>query len=273
MISELPARAFRKARTIYWHENQKVREFIWKKSREGRLNQARLEGLRAKFKGQRCFIIGNGPSLKKLDLKVLQNELTIGSNGIFLIREEMGFLPTFLTVEDNLVAEDRSNQLNSLSGTIKIFPHDLAYCLLPDESTIFVNFVRQYRTFPRFSENFAEIAYWGGTVTFMNLQFAYYLGCREIYLIGVDHNYKLPDPSKIVDTVITSDADDVNHIHPDYFGKGYRWHDPKVERMEESYRFAQSFLQNHGIQSYNATLGGKLEVFARKSFDDLFKGR
>ena len=38
-----------------------------------------------KYEGKRCFIIGNGPSLKLEDLNRLKNEITIASNKIYLI--------------------------------------------------------------------------------------------------------------------------------------------------------------------------------------------
>lgn len=219
----------------------------------------------------RAFIIGNGPSLARMDLSQLKDEITIGCNGIFLLFDQSDFRPTFYTVEDRLVAEDRASIINSLTGMTKIFPEDLSYCLKKDEETIYVNFIRQYPDFPRFSENFGTKVYWGGTVTMLNLQLAYYLGIRDVYLIGVDHNYQPhTDQDQKMGNVITSSADDVNHFHPDYFGKGYRWHDPKVDRMEQAYREAKHFFESHGGKIYNATMGGNLEVFPRINYRQLF---
>lgn len=105
----------------------------------------------------------------------------------------------------------------------------------------------------------------------MNMQLAHYLGASIIYLIGFDHNYVKPKAADRVDgPVITSATDDSNHFDPRYFGAGYRWHDPKVERMEKAYRVAKDFFNAHGVQIFNATAGGKLEVFPRVNFDSLF---
>jgi len=213
--------------------------------------------------------MGNGPSLRKTDVTLLGTEVTIGSNGIFLMFDEMGYKPTFLTVEDRLVAEDRAETLNAINGTQKIFPRDLSYCLKPDPSTLYVNFSRDYEGFPRVSDEFDRVVYWGGTVSFLNLQLAYHLGCNPIYLIGFDHSYAVPDRDDS-SPVITSEGDDPNHFHPDYFGKGYRWHDPEVDRMEAGYRACRGFCDSRGVSVYNATVGGKLEVFDRVDFDVLF---
>lgn len=233
-------------------------------------NERKLLALKNRYAGRRAFIIGNGPSLRNTDIKKIEGEITIGCNGIFLLFKELGFQPTFYTVEDRLVAEDRSPIINRLKGMIKIFPIDLRKWLAPDDDTIYINFVRQYNDFPRFSPAFEQLAYWGGTVTFLNLQFAYYLGIREVYLIGVDHRYHAPSVTdEVKGVVITSHTQDINHFHRDYFGPGYRWHDPKVERMEQAYREAKRFFENHGGIIYNATVGGELEVFPRVEYSQI----
>ena len=92
-----------------------------------------------------------------------------------------------------------------------------------------------------------------------------------MYLIGMDHEYKPPTKTDEVDgVVITSRSTDVNHFHPDYFGPGYRWHDPKVERMEKAYLAAREFSLRDNMRIFNATSGGKLEVFPRVDYDSLF---
>jgi hypothetical protein len=246
-----------------------ISRYAWRLGPSGRENRRRLESLRDRYRGRRCFILGGGPSLAKTDLTRLRDELTIGCNAIFLIFDRMGFLPTFYTVEDQLVAEDRAERINALHGTTRVFPRDLSYCLRPDRSTVYVNFRRSYNGFPKFSADLARVVYWGGTVTFLNLQLAYFLGCREVYLLGVDHSYRVPDNLK--STVIISRTPDENHFHPDYFGPGFRWHDPKVERMEEAYKCARDFASAHGMRILNATLGGSLEVFPRVEFASLFE--
>lgn len=234
-------------------------------------NEKKLLALKNKFKGRRAFIIGNGPSLTKTDIRLLKDEITIGCNGIFLLFKDMGFLPTFYTVEDTLVAEDRAEIINRIRGTLKVFPYDLRYCLKPDGDTVFVNFVRKYRGFPKFSSDFSRNVFWGGTVTFLNLQLAYYLGIREVYLIGIDHSYQVPSSAqRRRGAVILSQSDDTNHFHSDYFGPGFRYHDPLPERMEVSYEKARSFFEKNGGAIYNATAGGRLEVFERRPFACLF---
>ena len=241
----------------------------WSAGAAGRENRRRLRRLRDKYRGSRCFVMGNGPSLLKCDLNLLESEVTIASNANYLIWDQLTYVPTFLTVEDTLVLEDRAAELRGLEGTTRIFPFDHEASFgPPSESLVYVNFLRNYPGVPRFSYAFDRRCFWGGTVSFLNLQLAAFLGCKEIVLIGFDHSYKVPE-DKIRDNVIVSDEADVNHIHPDYFGPGYRWHDPHVHLMEQAYQHARSSLGEAGIRVLNATVGGKLEVFDRVPYTSL----
>ena len=45
---------------------------------------------------------------------------------------------------------------------------------------------------------------------------------------------------------------------------------PEVERFELGYQAAEAYAKEHQIKIYNATRGGKLEIFERVEFDSLF---
>ena len=235
-------------------------------------NEKKLRDLKDRHRGQRAFIMGNGPSLNKCDLSLLGDEITFGVNSIFLNYEKMGFHPTYYVVEDVFVAEDRADQISSYREPVKFFGSNLKYFLDPEGETIWLN-VRNlsidHPEFPRFSTNAIRMLWAGGTVSYLCMQLAYYMGFSEIYLIGFDHNYVIPESARVEGINITSQDSDPNHFHPDYFGKGYRWHDPCVERMENAYRKAKLFFEKNNVKIFNATIGGHLEVFPRVDFDKL----
>jgi hypothetical protein len=236
----------------------------------------RLEKLRAICARIRtCVILGNGPSLKQVNLDSLRHVPTFGANGLYLAYPNTSFRATFHVVEDHLVAEDRAADLNQLRESIKFFPTYLAYCLEDDGATIF------YRHLPRpsaktggfdFSPDAADRTYAGCTVTFSSLQLAYYLGFRRILLAGLDHNYAIPADVKTRQdynvSVLDMSSDDPNHFNRDYFGKGKRWHDPQVHKMEAAYVCARKFFQQQGVEIHNCTAGGKLEVFPRRPLQE-----
>ncbi len=223
-----------------------------------------IERLHNMHKGQPAVIIGNGPSLLKTDPRTIKNAITFGCNSIFLLD---GFKPTYYFVEDVLVAEDRAAIINKLPWT-KFFPKDLNKFLT--NGTFFNVDRAQWINF--FSEDFALGIEMNATVTYTMLQAAFYMGCDPVYLIGVDHNYVVNNSDiERNNTVFTSKTDDPNHFHPDYFGKGLRWHDPRVDRMEAAYRLARRANENDGRKVFNATAGGRLEVFERVSFDTIVR--
>jgi len=69
--------------------------------------------------GKRVFLLGNGPSLLQTDVDKLCREITIGSNSIFLLFDKRAFQPTYYTIEDRLVAEDRAAEANALAESLR----------------------------------------------------------------------------------------------------------------------------------------------------------
>jgi hypothetical protein len=238
-------------------------------------NEKKIASLRNKYKGKRCFIIGNGPSLNTLDLSKLKNEFTFGVNAIYLNYENMGFYPNFYVIEDYLVAEDRAEEINSYNKSdLKFFGTYLDYVLKKDSKSIHLNVQMKYTEpfSPFFSTNCVRKLGVGGSVTFLCLQLAYYMGFETVYMIGFDHNYHIPKEAKLDETtVILSESDDINHFSKSYFGKGYRWHDPKVDRMAMGFLEAKNKFEKDGRKIINATNGGKLEVFPRVTYNKIFQ--
>jgi hypothetical protein len=236
-------------------------------------NARRLRELRDRHHGGRCFVIGSGPSVNRQDLRPLAAEVTFGFNAFYLAADRFGFLPTYYLVEDPLPAQDNAAQLQALRGTTKILPWDLRRILRPDAATVYVDFDRHYGNFPdpgfpRFSADASSVVYWGGTVAFMALQIACYMGFRDTYLLGIDLSYEVP--SNLTSSVITSSGPDANHFHADYFGAGKRWHDPKVERMQHSFDVAREALEARGCRLFNAGAGGNLQRVPRVELAGLF---
>ena len=237
----------------------------------------KLKPLKDKFKGKRCFIVGNGPSLNKCDLTFLKDEYTFAVNGIFYKTEEMGFKPTFYMVEDGHVVDDNLEKINAYDPPYKFFPALYKEKIVKTDNTYFfaadLGFYRgDHPSFekPRFSKDFSEVSYCGQSVTYLNMQLAYYLGFTEVYLIGMDFSYQIRETDEVRGATLVSNEDDVNHFHPDYFGKGKKWHDPKVHNVAKNYEFANENFEANNRKIYNATIGGKLEIFERVDYNSLF---
>lgn len=237
----------------------------------------KIASLKNRFKGERCFIIGNGPSLNAIDVSKLRNDCVFAVNGIFYKQEEMGFDPTFYVVEDSSVMKENIAAIRAYRAGHKFFPtiyRDL------HEAADNVQFFRMNRGFyertspsfcvPKFSFDAASRLYCGQSVTYINLQLAYYFGFKTVYLIGMDFAYVIPTSATVTGDLIRSAGDDPNHFHPAYFGAGKTWHDPKLHRVLLSYELARDIYAADGREIVNATHGGKLEVFRRASYESLF---
>jgi Protein of unknown function DUF115 len=232
------------------------------------------------YKGKRCFIIGNGPSLNKHDLSLLENEYTFGVNSFYYKTRESGFRPFFYVVEDSSVMKENIEEIRKFDAPFKFFPTNYRRLHPKRPNTFFFKMNRGFYeksspnfVVPRFSTDASKVLYCGQSVTYINLQLAYFMGFSEVYLIGMDFSYIIPDSHKRTGDVLLSDSDDPNHFHKDYFGKGKTWKDPKLDRVGLNYRMAKLVYEATGRRIFNATAGGSLEVFDRVDYESLFNGK
>lgn len=234
-------------------------------SADGRRSARELRALKDAYVGQRAFIIGNGPSLRGMDLSPLRSEVTFGLNRIYLLFDRMGFSTTFLVSVNPLVIEQCANELEATSCRKILSWGSRRYLARTDRIT----FVRSLSR-PQFSRDPSRGAWEGATVTFVAMQLAYYLGFTEVILIGVDHQFATSGPAH---ATVVSEGDDASHFDPRYFGKGFRWQLPDLEMSEHAYRLARQAYDAGGRRIVNATVGGQLEVFPRADYTTLVRAR
>lgn len=235
----------------------------WFNSREGQASAARIKQYHNKYKGERCFIMGNGPSLNKTDLSKLQNEFTFGLNRIYLMFDELGFQTSFLVSVNKLVIEQCAEEISALKMP-KFLKWQTRDAITFDEHTAFI---RSSPTRTRFSKVPDNYLFEGATVTYVAMQLAYFMGFTEVNLIGVDHNFVTKGkPHK----AIVSEGDDPNHFSPKYFGKGFKWQLPDLELSEYAYGLAKTAFEDDGRTIRDATVGGKLTVYPKVDYESLF---
>ncbi len=142
-------------------------------------------------KGQRCFIVGNGPSLRHIDMTRLKNEITFGSNRCYLGYEDWGFSFKYWGIMDRLQIEEyyKDYETHFLSESTNFLPFEYLP-LLRIRNSCPVNHLYGAFDFPKFADTCDKI-YLGYTVTYMLIQIAAIMGCSPIILIGVDHRYNL----------------------------------------------------------------------------------
>ncbi len=222
-----------------------------------------LRPLHNAYQGNRCFIIGNGPSLKNTDMRKLRGEYTFGMNRIYLMFPELGFETSFFVSINDLVIEQCAADIQKLSIPKFIAWHAHQW-LQPDENMFFLH--TSY-TGPKFATDITKRLWEGATVTYVALQTAYYLGFSEVILIGVDHSFATKGKPN---TTVVSQGDDPNHFNPAYFGKGFRWQLPDLDTSEVGYAMARQAYETDGRRVLDATVGGKLTIFPKVEYDSLF---
>lgn len=215
--------------------------------------------------GERCFIIGNGPSLKQTDLSLLKNEITFGMNRFYLAFGDLGFTTSYYLSINSLVIEQCIHDILALPMP-RFLSWRSRYALPapPDEKTIFLHTTYTGVTF---AADARRRLWEGATVTYVALQLAFYMGFEQVILIGVDHNFTTQGKPN---TTVVSQGDDPDHFHSGYFGKGFRWQLPDLETSERAYRLAKSAYERAGRTVLDATVGGKLQVFPKVDYASLF---
>jgi len=242
----------------------------------------RLMELKDRYRGQRCVIIGNGPSLNKTDLEQLRGMPTFGVNGIYYADTRLPEPLTFYVVEDTKVFEE--NRADVLGyGREKAGAFILPTFYRPslgedDDPVMFRMNGGFYRADdpsfarPRFSTNAAEVLFCGQSVTIINLQLAYWMGFSEVGLIGMDFSYAIPEGTTIKGHHYTSAGDDPNHFDSRYFGAGKTWKDPRLDRVLANYELAKAIYASDGRRIVNCTVGGALEAFERQDLAAFARG-
>ena len=148
--------------------------------------------LENQFKDRRCFIVCTGPSLAYKELFFLKDEITLGVNLAPLMFDQLGFQPSFNLVSDKFVYPNfkevfkkltKGNETKKIiiASACETFPNELE-----DENTYFIP-KKHPQKIINFSENPLRDGFWRGkTVAYDALQFAYFLGFKEVYVLGMD---------------------------------------------------------------------------------------
>jgi len=221
----------------------------------------KIEEFHGIYQGKRCFVIGTGPSLTMDDLEVLHmhHEKCFSVNDIIKAFDKTVWRPDFLVAEDHDQLSDETICWNSLEAPY-IFLGDTheGFWARRYHDNIFryhLVYERCVNKLPKFSEDFARKSYMGCTVIYSCIQLAVYMGFEEIYLLGVDFSY----------------ADEENAVYKHFYSEekpnaiGY------TKEVTNAFISAKKYADKKGIKIWNATRGGKLEIFERVEFDKLFE--
>jgi hypothetical protein len=237
-----------------------------------------LRSLRNKHAGQRCFILGNGPSLDLKDIETIRNEVTFASNKIYLFFDQTEWRPTYYSVEDTLVMAQCEKAIRSMTGTVKLLPHHMMHVARRHKSYNIYRYLRASNpsqplsdpNFPGFSTDSSRGVAWGSTVVYSQIQLAVHMGFSSIALLGLDHDYNV---GPLVSPGVHVSVGEQNHFHPDYRRKGEKWHAPNLDVLEVAYAKARKMAEVNNTSIVNCSRRSKLDVFPKMNFETFLSVR
>ncbi len=261
---------------IFRRANYKIKRHL----KNNKPNRNRWRHLKGKYKGERVFLLGNGPSLNKTPLYFLKNEYTMCFNHFNILDERLNWFPDFYMSTDNLVVHDIIKSVDSIADKSK-------FVFLPDIHFRGDNFIKKTKNLENlfwleqihgqgFSTELPKVNL-GGSVIYEGFQVLNYLGFKEIYFIGVDMNFQTHTSVKNINAgetdIISEEDDDPNHFDPRYFGKNKKFHQPEdyvVNFILNNLKYLSKVADKFNLRIFNAGYDSKVEFFPKVDFKDFF---
>lgn len=223
----------------------------------GEYRNHRIEKFENIHRGEKCFIIGLGSSLRYEDLDYLyeKKQKCFSMNLIHKAYNKTKWRPDYYVAQDVLIANREKQVFDYLDG-IDAFISDgsKSFCQEQHTDNIYINHMACYgyedEEMP-FSEDFAQICYMSGTVAYACIQLAVYMGFSEIYLYGIDFSGLGKTCTHFFEC--ETDGEEYTTAHQFYV----------------CYMSAKKYAEQHGIRIWNASRGGDLEIFDRIKLEDI----
>lgn len=224
--------------------------------------ERKLLTFKDKYKGRRCFIVANGPSLRISDLEQIKanKDISFGMNRIYVLFDKTSWRPDFYLVQDPTIVRACNKEIEKNLRETQIFMklsgepwNKIPNAIFYDLNHLYVD--RNIK--PTFGDGKNGCFIDGKTVTYTAMQLAVYMGFSEIYLLGCDSNYS--KDNKVINTA----------SYPDermYDSKKVGMN-PDMEYNFMAYQAAKEYLEGCDSKIYNATRGGMLEIFERVDID------
>lgn len=218
--------------------------------------------------GKIGFLMGNGPSVVMQDLEKISrmdNIVTFAANRIHLVYDQSEYRPDYVISSDEQVIKDFGQEIINANKGYKVF-----FASFFKNTTLMGDYVwiklKNGRPF-KFSEKIQKKVMSGGGSLNVALQIGYYMGIREFYLYGVDHDFNFEKSDK--NSEYEAKGDD-NHFIKNY-RSGRAWQAPRSELIEETFIKLDKKLRTEGGKLINSTHGGKLEVLKRIPLNEVFE--
>lgn len=243
--------------------------------------------------GQRCFILGNGPSLEKENLDLLKNEVIFTVNQLYKsdIFEKVNsnyhvIIDTnfFVYDESHLNRDERVGKMKEFFNSEKVvFLHHAGKNFISnlEVPTEHIHFVKPKLIFTdKFNEeiDLTHLIPQAQTVVQTAIYIAMYMGFKEIYILGCEMTGILQNYVKNDDVSFKknghayeyseNEKKDLKNLLENLGNEKLLW---CFFRMFELFRKINEYSKRQEIVIKNLTTGGALDIFERDRLENIIK--
>ena len=231
--------------------------------------------------GRYCFVIGNGPSLKKQDLSFLSNEITIVMSAFWKHPIVEKWQPTYYCFADPLffdgsIAMEKfflnlKQKIHSSKFLVPIYARNIIenQKLLPEDQTYYAAFRGNLGGNLKYNIDLTESIPGVQSVSQLAIMWSLYMGCSPIYLIGLDHDW-LSHRGMDAHFYRGTTIDNYSKAEGDLSKIYYKDDLKAVLELWKGYETILRIAANKNISIINATEGGFLDVFERREYKSIF---
>ena len=236
--------------------------------------------LRKAHEGQRCFILGTGPSINTQDILPLRTEMCIVLNAFYHHKDYHLIAPRYhlfsgLCLHPHIIKEAglawyRDLRDRTCSATLLLNYGDKEFIegnhLLPGRSIFYLHYQRPWELLDTRGIDAAQSLYPSQNVAAMAIQAALYMGCSDIILLGLDHDWVL---RKAAGRHTQFFQPEDGRPEPAWEVSDWTQIVSTYLKLWNQYRRLRRFAEGNGIRILNATKGGMLDVFPRVELEDV----
>jgi len=234
-----------------------------------------------KYKGKRCFVIGNGSSLRDVDLSRLDGEITIVMNYFNNNPVLEKWQPTAYCAADppSSYNADELSLMKEVSYKISpkvgyFFPISVREIfeknnLFPRERTYYLD---MREPIDRWENSMDDLDFTRSipsvqSTAQLGILLSIYLGCDEIYLLGLDHNWLAYHDCLSAPHFYEETSTNCDHQKP----KSLKYLDfiKSALVLFKGYENIHNYTQQRDIKIINLTEGGYLDEFPQKKYRDV----
>jgi hypothetical protein len=236
-----------------------------------------------RHKGQRCFVVGTGPSIKTQNLEALGDEITFVMNAFWQHTIVEKWQPDYHFLSDSLYfdgSEQCRDFLRSMSQRMfasKFFV-PLHYReriveaeMLPLERTHWIGFGNEFHEPGTQIDNIdlTSLVPSPRSVSQLCIMAAMYMGCSPIYLLGLDHDWLAHTGFNKHFYEGNAGLDSHPAVKPALTHLGYRINMESQLILWTGYEKLREIAEREGCRIINATNGGFLDVFERANYEEV----